>query len=70
MGAFDGLRDTGRGGRKSPVRVAVRTLDEIWEKCGCPPVSVIKMDIEGGEYRALHGAKSIIAREKPVFVVE
>jgi hypothetical protein len=28
------------------------------------------MDIEGGEYDALQGAKSIIARERPVFIVE
>jgi FkbM family methyltransferase len=70
IGAFDGRRDTGRGGRKRAVRVPLRALDQIWETCGCPPVSVVKMDIEGGEYDALQGAKSIIAREKPVFVVE
>jgi FkbM family methyltransferase len=70
MGAFDGLRDTGRGGRKSPVRVARLTLDQIWETCGCPATSVVKMDIEGGEYGALQGAKSMIAQERPVFIVE
>ena len=70
MGAFDGLRDTGRGGRKSAVRVPLRALDQIWETCGCPAISVVKMDIEGGEYCGLQGAKSIIARERPVFVVE
>lgn len=70
MGAYDGLRDTGRGGQKSPLCVPLRTLDEIWKTCGCPAVSVVKIDIEGGETRALEGAKSIIAREKPVFVVE
>jgi len=70
MGAFDGLRDTGRGGRKRPVRVPLRELDQIWETCGRPAVSVVKMDIEGAEYCALQGAKSIIARESPVFVVE
>jgi FkbM family methyltransferase len=70
IGAFDGLRDTGRGGRKNPVRVPLRALDEIWEECGCPAISVVKIDIEGGEYGALQGAKSIIARERPVFIVE
>jgi FkbM family methyltransferase len=69
-GAFDGLRDTGRGVRKSPLRVPVRALDQIWEISGCPAISVVKMDIEGGECGALQGAKSIIARERPVFVVE
>jgi len=70
MGAFDGLRDTGRGGAKQPVRVAVRTLDDIWRECGCPPVSVIKMDIEGGEYHALQGARELITKVKPALVIE
>lgn len=70
LGAFDGLRDTGRGGRKTPVRVPLRPLDQIWEGCGCPATSVVKMDIEGGEYSALQGAKCMIARERPVFIVE
>jgi FkbM family methyltransferase len=70
LGAHDGLRDTRRGGWKRPVRVPLCALDQIWEARGCPTVSVVKMDIEGGEYDALQGAKSIIARERPVFVVE
>ncbi len=70
LGAFDGLRDTGRGGRKTPVRVPLRPLDQIWEGCGCPATSVVKIDIEGGEYGALQGAKCMIARERPVLIVE
>jgi FkbM family methyltransferase len=70
QGAFDGLRDTGRGGSKRAVRVPVRALDDIWQEQGCPAISVIKMDIEGGEYSALQGAKEIIARAKPVFILE
>jgi FkbM family methyltransferase len=69
-GAFDGLRDTGRGGPKHSVRVPVRTLDDIWHECGCPSVSVIKIDIEGGEYLALQGAKEVISCTKPVLFVE
>jgi FkbM family methyltransferase len=70
MGAFDGLRDTGRGGRKRVVRVAVRTLDDIWREQGCPPVSIVKMDIEGGEYQALRGAKELISQARPTFIIE
>jgi FkbM family methyltransferase len=70
LGAHDGLRDTGRGGAKRAVRVPVKTLDEIWQAQGYPTVSVIKMDIEGGECSALRGAKEIIARERPVFIIE
>jgi FkbM family methyltransferase len=70
MGAFDGLRDTGRGGLKRVVRVPVRTIDDIWHEHGRPPVSVIKMDIEGGEYQALHGAKELISYAKPILIIE
>lgn len=70
MGAFAGLRDTGRGGQKHVVRVSVRTLDDIWREQGCPPVSVVKMDIEGGEYQALRGAKELISRALPTFIIE
>ena len=70
LNAYDGLRDTGRGGPKKAVRVSVRTLDEIWRQRGCPAVSVIKMDIEGGEYHAMKGTKEIIGCVKPIFVLE
>jgi FkbM family methyltransferase len=70
MGAFDGLRDTGRGGQKRLVRVAVRTLDDIWREQGRPPVSIVKMDIEGGEYQALRGAKELILQARPIFIIE
>ena len=70
LGAFDGLRDTGRGGPKCRVQVPVRALDDIWQEQGHPPISLIKMDIEGGEYFALKGALNIIARAKPVFIIE
>jgi FkbM family methyltransferase len=70
MDAFGGLRDTGRGGRKRVVRVAVRTLDDIWREQGCPPVSIVKIDIEGGEYQALRGAKELISQASPTFIIE
>jgi FkbM family methyltransferase len=70
MGAFDGLMDTGRGGTKRTVRVPIRTLDEIWREVGSPAVSVIKMDIEGGELAALNGARNVIQHTKPILIVE
>jgi FkbM family methyltransferase len=70
MGAFDGLRDTRRGGQKRLVRVAVRTLDDIWREQGCPPVSIVKMDIEGGEYHGLRGAKELLSQASPTFIIE
>jgi FkbM family methyltransferase len=70
LGAFDGLRDTGRGGPKSPVRVPVRTLDEIWRDNGSPAVSVIKIDIEGGETEAIKGGRACVSATKPFLIIE
>ena len=70
QGAFDGLRDTGRGGSKRAVRVTVRILDDIWFECGSPAVSVVKIDIEGGESFALRGARALITATKPIIVIE
>jgi FkbM family methyltransferase len=69
-GAFDGLRDTGRGGPKRNLTVEVRTLDQIWRDTGQPRVSVVKIDVEGGERDVLAGGKELIARERPALVVE
>jgi FkbM family methyltransferase len=70
FGAFDGLRDTGRGGRKTPVDLPMKTLDRIWTEFGRPRVSVIKMDIEGGETAALTGASDLLNVERPFVVME
>ena len=35
-----------------------------------PAVSVVKMDIEGGEYLALEGAKDLISAKQPTFIIE
>ena len=50
-GALDGLQDTGRGRAKKKVTVPVTTIDTIWNDLGRATVSVIKIDIEGGELR-------------------
>lgn len=70
VGAYDGLKDTGRGDKKKPIPVKVRTLDEVWHSLNCPDVSVIKMDIEGGEYDAIVGGGECIASKRPVLHVE
>jgi len=70
VGAYDGLKDTGRGDKKKPITVKVRTLDEVWQSLGCPDVSVIKMDIEGGEYDAIVGGRECLASKRPVLHVE
>jgi FkbM family methyltransferase len=68
--AFDGLRDTGRGGEKKGITVPVTTIDALWAELGQPPVSVIKMDIEGGECDALAGAHACLTSQRPLIVIE
>ena len=43
------------------IIVDVTTLDSVWENEGCPPIDVIKMDIEGAEMAALDGMRRIIS---------
>ncbi len=51
-----------------PVKVSTIMLDE-YAKNHRPP-SVIKMDIEGAEYKALVGARGMLARSHPTIVME
>jgi FkbM family methyltransferase len=68
--AFDGLKDTGRGGPKQAITVDMQTLDHVWRHLEAPPVSVVKIDVEGGERDVLFGGREMIAREKPALIVE
>jgi FkbM family methyltransferase len=70
QGAMSGLRDTGRGGGKTALSIAVTTIDELWQEFGRPTISVIKMDIEGGEHDALAGAEACLAAQRPALVLE
>jgi FkbM family methyltransferase len=70
QGAMGGLRDTGRGGKKKGISVPVTTIDALWAELGRPAVSVIKMDIEGGERDALAGADACLAAQRPALVLE
>ncbi|MBD5462861.1 MAG: FkbM family methyltransferase [Lachnospiraceae bacterium] len=48
------------------VKVEVMSLDEMLNG---RPVSFVKMDIEGAEYKALEGARDTIARYKPKLAI-
>jgi FkbM family methyltransferase len=54
------------------VREKVRTerLDAIVEQAGLLRVDVIKMDVEGAEVKALHGAVGTLERFRPVLLIE
>jgi FkbM family methyltransferase len=57
---------TGRLDRAGALHVTTVTLDESVYSYGMAPADVIKMDIEGGELRALRGAKRLLADRRPV----
>ena len=68
--ALGGLRDTGRGEPKRPVSVQVTTIDGLWRELRKPYVSVIKLDIEGGELMALQGAVECLTTARPAILIE
>jgi FkbM family methyltransferase len=70
LSPFDGLLDTGRAGPTKGTTVSISTLDAEWEALNNPKVSVIKLDIEGGELDALQGATRCIESEQPFIVLE
>jgi FkbM family methyltransferase len=46
------------------------TLDILWESTGRPAVSLVKIDVEGGEAGVLLGAARLLSRDRPAVVVE
>lgn len=69
--AYAGLRDTGRSGAAShTTKVTVATLDELWDDWGKPAVSVIKIDVEGGELDVFAGGRDLINTCRPAIISE
>lgn len=50
------------------IRVEIKKLDELIPET--LPIHFIKIDVEGGEFDVLRGAKKIILRDKPVIIFE
>lgn len=50
--------------------VTVAPLDDVVERQGLAAVGAIKMDVEGGEFAALDGARNILARDHPILLLE
>lgn len=64
----DSLRDTKRvAGVPNVIKVAAMKLDDIGD---LPPITVMKIDCEGGELSILKGAAATIAKNRPLIVSE
>lgn len=50
--------------------VRVRRLDDVWAEQGRPPVSFVKMDVEGAEPLVLQGGRAFFAATRPVTCCE
>jgi len=57
-------------GKRAELSVRVCTLDNWMSEEGIEKISVLKMDVEGSEYRVLEGAQALIARTRPMMWVE
>jgi len=69
----DGTRadDALMGSRAMPLSGAVATtLDAVIAASGDPEVSLIKMDVDGHELEVLEGAEELLARRRPIIVME
>jgi len=58
-------RAMGRLGAGGNLRVQTTTLDALLRNQEIAPPDCIKMDVEGGEFRALLGARECFARHRP-----
>ncbi len=52
------------------ISVKAYTLDELWIRAGRPPVSIAKIDVEGGESDVLLGSVEMITQCRPSLIVE
>jgi FkbM family methyltransferase len=50
--------------------VSVIKLDEWVSDVAIERIDFVKMDIEGGEFRALHGMEALLRRFRPIVVAE
>ena len=50
--------------------VPLTTVDIVWAAAGEPFVSVLKIDVEGGELAVLQGASEVMGRDHPAILLE
>jgi len=70
LGLYDGLKPTRRVAEVQRVPIEVTTLDVEWDRLGQPDVSVIKVDVEGGELEVLQGSSRCLHHCRPYVLLE
>ena len=69
-GVGGGGRVAGWSAPTGTVDCPVSTLDELWRRVGRPRVDAVKVDVEGTEPAVLAGGTELLARCRPLLVVE
>lgn len=59
-----------RGAERSTANARFTTLDDLVQSLGINHVSVIKIDVDGGELEVLEGSRGVIQRDRPVVFFE
>jgi FkbM family methyltransferase len=70
--ASNSLSSAGRrmaGGCRRIITVPMMTLDFLYEQLNENP-TFVKIDVEGSEIEVIHGAKNLISKVRPIFLVE
>ena len=67
VGSASIIRDFGK---KKRLKVVSITMDNLVKKYGLKRINFIKMDIEGSELSALHGAQKTLKKFKPIICLE
>ena len=52
------------------ITVPITSLDAVWKSDGKPPISLIKIDVEGAEEDVLKGARELIKSCYPIMLIE
>jgi FkbM family methyltransferase len=60
----------GKHGNDQVITTSMKKLDEIWQQVDTPQVTVLKIDVEGGELEVLKGAEELLKVCQPLIMAE
>jgi FkbM family methyltransferase len=69
-GAYDGVKNTGRGRAPREIKIPLTTLDALWREFNQPDICLVKIDVEGGEADVLRGGFSCLRATRPYILLE